>query len=78
MARTGKVTAAVSAAQMLVTSACWESAVWADLTGCTTAPAATFALLAAFGVPADTPDMNPLQVRSHLNMDALKLRCNYQ
>ena len=71
------MTAAVSAAQMLVTSACWESAYWADLTGCTTATAATFALLAAFGVPADTPDMNPLQVRNNLNMDALKVHFNY-
>lgn len=58
----GKVTAAVAGAQTLLAASYWESVFWADLSGCTTPPSVTFALLAAFGIPAEAPETNPLQV----------------
>lgn len=57
----GKLTAALAGAQALVASSFWESIFWADLTGCSTAPSITLAFLAAFGIPAEVPDTNPLQ-----------------
>lgn len=60
----GKLTAAVAGAQALVTSGHWASAFYLDLAGCTSAAAVTFAMLAAFGIPADAPDLNPLQART--------------
>ena len=60
--RAGKTTAALAGAQRRLSEAHWESAFWADLCACWKAPAITHALLTAFGIAADTPDINPLQV----------------
>ena len=60
--RAGKTTAAVAGARRMLSEAHWESAFWADFCACWTTPAIMHALLAAFGIAADTPDINPLQV----------------
>ncbi|EIE24021.1 hypothetical protein COCSUDRAFT_47104 [Coccomyxa subellipsoidea C-169] len=57
----GKATLALAASRHLVACAHWENAYWADMAGAVSASEAAFQLLAAFGIPSESPDASLLQ-----------------